>query len=88
MKRAELKNLIKALGGPKAVGRAFNISSQAVSHWDRVPVEYCPTIERMASEKKLVRSDGTRFTCELFQPEVEWAAIRGVPQAPITVPEE
>lgn len=86
MKRSELRNLIKALGGPKVVGRACKgISSQAVSHWTQVPQEHCPTIERLAREKRVVRSDGSPYTCEVFRPEVEWSVLRGAPAAFVPV---
>lgn len=77
MKRAELRNLIKALGGPSVVARECGgISHSAVSHWTAVPVEHCPLIERLARERRLVRSDGTPYTCELFRPEVGWSELR------------
>lgn len=78
MKRSELRNLVKALGGPSVVGRACGegISHSAVSHWLRIPVEHCPTIEALAREKQVVRSDGTPYVCELFRPEVRWSELR------------
>lgn len=87
MKRAELRNLIKALGGPAVVGRHLSppVDHSAVSKWKAIPVKHCPTIERLARDKRLTRSDGSPYTCEYFAPHVEWAAIRDTPSSPIVV---
>lgn len=82
MKRAEVQNLIKKLGGPKVVaahlrkGDGTPPTGQAICHWHHVPIQYCPTIERMCREAKVTRSDGVPYSCEIFQPSVDWAAIR------------
>lgn len=82
MKRAEVQNLIKKLGGPKVVAAHLRKTdgvpptANAIVHWHHVPVQYCPTIERLCREARVTRSDGLPYTCELFQPTVDWAAIR------------
>lgn len=70
MKTAELRNLIKALGGPKVVGRHCNVTSQAVSHWKRVPPEHVLRIEELARTRRVVRSDGTPYTVEVLRPDM------------------
>ena len=82
MKRAELRNLIKSLGGPKVVSAHLRKAdgeaptSQSVSHWKRVPPRHCPALERMAWDRGVRRSDGTPYTCELMRPDFDWAAVR------------
>lgn len=87
MKRSELRNLVKALGGPKVVGRACDISSQAVSHWEQVPQEHAPVLETLAREKRVLRSDGSAYTCEILRPDLatRFAMIRGAPAKPTLV---
>ena len=71
MKRAELRNLVRQLGGPTVVGKACGgITSQAVNHWDRVPFEHAPILEKLARERSVTRSDGTPYTCELLRPDL------------------
>lgn len=82
MKRAEVQNLIKKLGGPRVVSAHLRKTdgtpptANAIVHWQQIPIQYCPTIERLAREARVTRSDGSPYTCELFQPTVDWAAIR------------
>lgn len=82
MKRAEVQNLIKKLGGPKVVAAHLRKldgdppTGNAISHWDRIPVQYAPTIERLCREAKVARSNGIPYTCEVFHPTVEWASVR------------
>ena len=87
MKRTELRNLIKALGGPGVVGRQLTppVDHSAVSKWKAIPLKHCPTIERLARDKRITRSDGTPYTCEVFAPQVEWAAVRDKPVSSIVV---
>lgn len=71
MKTAELRNLIRALGGPKVVGRGCGgISSQAVSHWKAVPPEHVLRIEEMARVRKVFRSDGTPYSVSILRPDM------------------
>lgn len=82
MKRSELQNLIKKLGGPTVVASRLSnsmkqITPQAVSKWVRIPIHHCVAVESMARERQIVRSDGTPYTREIFQPEMEWG--RGAP---------
>lgn len=80
MKRAELRNLIRQLGGPTVVGKACGgITSQAVNHWPRVPTDHAPILEKLAREKGVTRSDGTPYTCELLRPDLadRFAILRG-----------
>lgn len=90
MKRSEIRNLIKALGGPGFVGRHLSppVDHSAVSKWKAIPVKHCPTLERLARDKRLTRSDGTPYTCEVFAPTVEWAAVRDKPVTTIVVTAE
>lgn len=82
MKRAELQNLIKKLGGPKVVSAHLRKADgvpptpNAIVQWRRIPVQYCPTIERLCREAKITRSNGQPYACEYFHPTVDWAAIR------------
>lgn len=71
MKTSELRNLIKALGGPRVVGRECGgISSQAVSHWKAVPPEHVLRIEEMARRRKVFRSDGTAYSVAVLRPDM------------------
>ena len=38
---------VELAGGPHALGRALGISGQAVSQWQRVPVERCLAVEAL-----------------------------------------
>jgi hypothetical protein len=82
MKRAEVQNLIKKLGGPKVVAAHLRKldgnppTPNAISQWKQIPVHCCPTVERLCREAKVVRSNGQPYTCELFHPTVEWASVR------------
>lgn len=88
MDLSELRNLIKALGGPAAVGARCDVSSSAVSHWTLVPKEHCPVLEAMARELRMVREDGSPYTCEVLRPDLadRFALIRGVPAVNTVVP--
>ena len=81
MKRSELRNLIHALGGPKVIGAACGISSQAVSHWVVCPQEHAPVLETLARQKRVIRSNGELYTCEVLRPDLadRFAMIRGAP---------
>jgi DNA-binding transcriptional regulator YdaS (Cro superfamily) len=35
--RTALREALKAIGGPTALGRKLGITSQAISQWDKVP---------------------------------------------------
>jgi hypothetical protein len=71
MKTAELRNLIKALGGPKVVGRECGgISSQAVSHWKVVPSNHVLRIEELARARRVRRSDGTPYSVAVLRPDM------------------
>lgn len=71
MKPSELRNLIRALGGPKVVGRECGgISGQAVSHWKTVPSEHVLRVEEMARRRKVVRSDGTPYSVAILRPDM------------------
>ena len=49
---------IRKAGGPAAVGRAFGITSQAVTQWRRVPPERVLEVERMSGvSRHLLRPD-------------------------------
>jgi hypothetical protein len=76
MKRSELRNLIRALGGPKVVGRVIGCSSSAVSHWDQVPREHILVIESMARERKVLRSNGDPYSATVLRPDVQDALDR------------
>ena len=77
MKRSQLKNLIKKLGGPTVVSKSLgcDLTSQAVCKWDRVPVRHCVAIETLARERMVVRSDGTPYTRAVFQPDMNWGSV-------------
>jgi DNA-binding transcriptional regulator YdaS (Cro superfamily) len=68
------KEIIKAIGGPVAVGRRMGIRSQAVSLWiraNRIPAERVPTLEAMCKEL------GLPVRAEDMRPDIEWGALRG-----------
>ena len=49
---------IRKAGGPAAVGRAFGITSQAVTQWQRVPPERVLEVERLSGvSRHLLRPD-------------------------------
>lgn len=69
-----VKEIIKAIGGPVAVGRRMGIRSQAVSLWiraNRVPAERVPTLEAMCKEC------GVDVRAEHMRPDVDWGVLRG-----------
>jgi DNA-binding transcriptional regulator YdaS (Cro superfamily) len=45
-----LTKAIELAGGPAALGRLLNISSQAVSQWRRVPAERVLEVERATAD--------------------------------------
>ena len=68
-----VKEIIKAVGGPGAVGRRMGIRSQAVSLWirsNRIPAERVPTLEAMCKEC------GFTARAEDMRPDVEWEVLR------------
>lgn len=70
MKTSELRNLIKRLGGRASVGRVCGCSPTAVSHWKVVPPEHAYVIERLARERKVLRSDGSPYLAAELNPLV------------------
>lgn len=57
-----IKKLIKKAGGPKTVGDACGISSQAVSQWTKVPSVHVIKIANLLS--------GTGITKETIRPDI------------------
>lgn len=49
MRDAALEKAIKDAGGVAALGRALGLSSQAISQWDRCPVERVLAVETASS---------------------------------------
>jgi len=45
MSDTSLKRAIAVIGGPAKVAALFNISSQAVSQWDKCPPDRCIAVE-------------------------------------------
>ncbi len=90
METSELKNLIKAIGGPTLVAERCGVSHSAVCHWEEVPKEHCPVLETMARERRIVREDGSPYTCEVLRPDLadRFAMIRGVPATNTVVPRD
>ena len=46
MRDKALLRAIEEAGGPAALGRALGVTSQAISQWDRAPVDRALGIER------------------------------------------
>lgn len=67
----ETKDIIADLGGPVAVGRHLGISSQAVSLWDRIPLERVPALLDMAKDL------GKPLTAQQMRPDYPWADVCG-----------
>lgn len=63
--RVALKRAIQIAGGPKALSRVIGISSQAISQWDRAPVNRVLAIE--AAVSKAVRREELRP--DIYPPE-------------------
>ena len=58
MRDAITVDAIRRAGGPAAVGRAFGITSQAVTQWQRVPPERVLEVERLSGvSRHLLRPD-------------------------------
>lgn len=70
MKRAEVHNLVKRLGGPSVVGRACGLTHSAVCKWRQVPVEHIQTVVRLALERQVTRSDGTNYGPSVLRPDL------------------
>lgn len=47
-KKTPLQRAIEAAGGPKTVGRAFDITPEAVYQWERCPVPRVLELERIS----------------------------------------
>lgn len=58
----DIKDLIKKAGGPKSVGDACGISSQAVSQWTKVPSVHVMKIANLLT--------GTGITKEKIRPDI------------------
>lgn len=68
-----VKDIVRSIGGPVAVGRQLGIRSQAVSLWiraNRIPAERVPALERMCRER------GLDIRAEQMRPDVEWGVLR------------
>jgi DNA-binding transcriptional regulator YdaS (Cro superfamily) len=65
----DAKTIITQLGGPKAVADIIgNITSQAVSQWERIPVKRCPLLHRVAAERGLVGITVHTMRPDIFGP--------------------
>lgn len=74
---------IQILGGQKrlavvlSANREKPVTNQAIWNWvhrgDRVPAEYCPTIEK---------ETGQQVLCEHLRPDVDWAYVRSASLQP------
>ena len=70
---AALKEAIEVLGGEIPFASALVVSWSRISYWlktGNVPPEFCPTIERLTTEK------GDPVVCERLAPGVEWDYLR------------
>lgn len=70
MKTAELRNLIKALGGPRAVGTYCGVTGTAVSHWKMVPSDHVLRITELARVRRVLRSDGSAYAVGVLRPDM------------------
>jgi DNA-binding transcriptional regulator YdaS (Cro superfamily) len=64
------RDIITALGGPAAVGRALGIRTQAVSRWlrkGRVPLERVPALLALAAQR------GLALTARQVREDFDWA---------------
>ena len=53
-----VKLAARTVGGVSALARSLNISSQAVSQWDRIPAERVPDVARVTRlPRHLLRPD-------------------------------
>lgn len=71
MNTEQILKMFADAGGRAVVMRACRVSSSAVGNWlmrGRIPVEHCPTLERLTSG---------RWRCEEMCPDVEWGYLRG-----------
>lgn len=84
--QAAAARAIAVLGGPVAAARILRVKDeryQTVQSWiaNRVPSDYCPTIERET------RLRGDVVSCEELRSDVAWAVLReqvGQPEATVT----
>lgn len=77
MNANQILRLIEDAGGRSVVMAACGVKSSAVGNWvsrERIPVEYCPTLERLTHG---------RWKCERMHPGVEWGVLRG--SAPLSL---
>lgn len=69
------KLAIEVLGGPVSAARVIGVRGgryQTVQSWlaNRVPAEYCPSIERETTAR------GRPVVCEALRPDVDWQVLR------------
>lgn len=73
-----LQQAIELLGGQTALAAALGVRTGHLFYWlkNRVPAEYCPAIER---------ATGGQVRCEALRPDIDWAVLRGQPEATVEV---
>jgi DNA-binding transcriptional regulator YdaS (Cro superfamily) len=75
------RRAVKVLGGPSAAAIALGVPHhryQTVQQWifNRVPAEYCPTIEFETSAR------GEPVRCEEIRSDVKWGVLRAPASKP------
>ncbi len=76
----EIKELLKRLGGPLAIGRRLGISHGAVCQWQKVPVEHVPALVEFSLER------GEHVLPSEIRPDVRWSVLCEPRYTPHLVP--
>lgn len=66
-------DIIRRLGGPRALGRLLGIRSQAISGWmrrGRIPMDRVPTLLGIAQAK------GIQLTAYELRPDIPWYTLQ------------
>jgi len=61
MKKAEIRRIVRELGGPTKIAKSLGVTVAAVSKWERIPP---------ARARKLAELSGGRYTPQHFCPLV------------------